>query len=132
MPTKDLIIKTLILGILFLVPLIYFIYSAYVSISSLAASLYNNELIEIAAKQSFNLFLMFSYEYFIYIILLILNYILYHQKCFKLLIIINSIILIFIFLNILKTTSYDLLIYIVSSLSGLILALKLNHQKTSS
>ena len=108
MPTKDLIIKTLILGILFLVPLIYFIYSAYVSISSLAASLYNNELIEIAAKQSFNLFLMFSYEYFIYIILLILNYILYHQKCFKLLIIINSIILIFILINILKTTSYDI------------------------
>ncbi len=135
MKTKTLILRMLILSILLLIPLGYFIYSAYVTLNSFAAGIYNNTIIKEAYQTSFQLFLTFAYEYFIYIILMLLNYFLYHKKCFKALIILNSIFLIIILYSFIISLinysyNYDYLIFLISSLSGLILSYKL--KKTSS
>ncbi len=136
--TKETILKTIFLSLILIIPVIYFIYSAYVSISSMAAGLYNNiTTIDEIARQTFTLFLMFCYGYLMYILSLILNYILYKKKCLKTLFILNGLLLIVLIMNIISiiffdSSSYDLFLFFVSALIGLIFAFKLlKQQKTS-
>lgn len=128
---KNNIIKIIILSIIFIIPIIYFIYSAYISISSLAASIINDMPIIDATKITFNLFLTFAWEYFIYLILLLVNYILYKKKHFKILLIINIILFGLIAIDIipiLQNHNYDILIFLINVIEGFILAYNLKRQ----
>lgn len=130
---KNNIVKIIVLSIIFIIPIIYFIYSAYISISSLAVSIISDMPVIDATKITFNLFLTFAWEYFIYLILLLVNYILYKKNHFKILLIINGILLGIIILGIVEILlnhiySYDILIFLINAIEGFILAFNLKNQ----
>ena len=90
-------LKILSFSFIYIISILYFTYASYISLSSLTAQIYLNEVSLItASKTSFNLFLIYTYEYLIYSLLMLINYLFYKHKCIKTLFIINSIILIII------------------------------------
>ena len=131
---KNDILKTLFISLIFIIPLIFFTYSGYTSISAFAAGIISgtNSLDEIA-KTTYNLFLSFTYEYLIYTIFMLINYLLYKKKHLKTLFIINTIFLIIILIDLLSIFNnfyeYDILIFLISPIFGLILAYKLFKEK---
>ena len=132
---KETIKKTLFLGIIFVIPMLFFMYGAYISISFLAASSeIGNLTILDSAKEAFSLFLSYTYEYFIYIIIMIINYVLYKKKCVKSLFIINGLLVVILLIDILtaiayKFTQFDLLIFLIAALFGLVYGVILIHKK---
>lgn len=128
---KNNIIKIILLSIIFIIPIIYFIYSADITIRSLATSIINDMPIIDATKITINLFLTFAWEYLIYLILLLVNYILYKKKHFKILLIINIILFGLIAIDIipiLQNHNYDILIFLINVIEGFILAYNLKRQ----
>ena len=145
---KDLIkrekIKNyVLLSSVIIVPLLFFLWVGYISISSVGANLNmilnlsNEETTKIISllNNTWHVFKIMSYEYIIYSFLLILNYIFYKKKHKLLLLVINSVILIVFIIdfiiNFIQNGSfynYDLLIFVISSLIGLYYAYKLNKE----
>ena len=128
---KNNILKIIYLSIIFIVPIVYFIYAGYVSISSLTAEVINNNDIIMASHNAYKYFLISTIEFFIYyVLLIILNYILYLKKCFKSLLIINTIFFLIAIISIIEiilkhNLSYDFLIFLVSAIFGYIMAYNL-------
>ena len=145
---KDLIkrenIKNyILLSSVIVVPLLFFLWVGYISISSVGANLNmilnftNEETTKIISmlNNTWNVFKIMSYEYLIYAFLLILNYIFYKKKHKLVLLVINLVILIVFIIDFIinfiqnKTFyNYDLLIFVVSSLIGLYYAYRLNKE----
>ncbi len=132
---KNNILKIIYLSIIFIVPIVYFMYAGYVSISSLTAEVINNNDIIIASHNAYKYFLISTIEFFIYyVLLIILNYILYLKKCFKSLLIINTIFFLIAIISIIEiilkqNLSYDFLIFLVSAIFGYIMAYRLKKNK---
>ena len=132
---KNNILKIIYLSIIFIVPIVYFMYAGYVSISSLTAEVINNNDIIIASHNAYKYFLISTIEFFIYyVLLIILNYILYLKKCFKSLLIINTIFFLIAIISIIEiileqNLSYDFLIFLVSAIFGYIMAYNLKKNK---
>ena len=128
---KNTILKTIILSVILIIPLIYFVYSAYISISAFAAASYTGTLtIDEIAHNTLFLFLLYARMYLIYLIFMLVNYILYKKKCIKSLLILNGIFFLIVgsvFLNSLIQGLFfmDSLLCLVSNIIGLILGIKL-------
>ena len=127
---KNNILKIIYLSIIFIVPIVYFMYAGYVSISSLTAEVINNNDIIIASHNAYKYFLISTIEFFIYyVLLIILNYILYLKKCFKSLLIINTIFFLIAIISIIEIILKQNLQYLVSAIFGYIMAYRLKKNK---
>ncbi len=132
---KTKIIKVCFLIFLALIPILFFIYAGYTSIMFLSSQISaNNTPIIDATRNAFNFFLSFVWEYFIYTILMFLNYFLYQTKYSKVLITLNSILLIIIIIDIIRAIIYhsyspSILIFLINALIGLILGFKINRKE---
>lgn len=137
---KDNIIKMSLIAIILIVPIFFFWYAGYISIAAFTAHLYSlniidDQLIEIS-NSTLYVFTAFTKEYIIYLILLIINYILYKKKHIKPLLIINSLILIYYIYFIIESiitngtfTPIETLIFTLTSIIGLGFAIKLINEK---
>lgn len=131
----------ILLGSILIVPLLFFLWAGYISISSIGASL--NTILELTNEEAskiisilnntWHVFKIMAYEYIIYCILLILNYIFYKKKYKLLLLGFNVIVLIVCIIDFISNLvqngtfyNYDLIIFVISSLIGLYYAFKLN------
>ena len=131
----------ILLGSILIVPLLFFLWAGYISISSIGASL--NTILELTSEDATKIisilnntwyvFKIMAYEYILYCILLILNYIFYKKKYKLLLLIFNVIVLIVCIIDFISNLvqngtfyNYDLLIFIFNSLIGLYYTFKLN------
>ncbi len=137
---KDKIFKIIIITIILIVPIIYYWYAGYISIASYTAHIYdktiNDSLLIEASKQSLELFTIFTKEYIIYLILLLLNYILYKKNLNKPLLIINGLIIIYFIYYIISNFVFnsrfiplDTLLFLVSAIIGILLNIKLRKEK---
>ena len=134
------IINYVLISIVLIVPLLFFLWAGHISISSVGANLnvvlsFTNEeankIINIL-NNTWNVYKIMAYEYIIFCIFIILNYIFY-KKNYKLLLLVFNVILIILFiidliLNIIQNKTfynYDLLIFVISSLIGLYYSYKL-------
>ena len=131
---SEKIINYILLGSVFIVPLLFFLWVGHISISAVGANIHttleltneeSNEILSIIIN-AWNVFKIMSYEYIIYCVLLILNYIFYKKRYKLLLLIFNVIILIgfigdFIinFVQNKEFYNFDLLLFVVNSLIGL-------------
>ena len=137
---REKIKNYVLLSSIFIIPLLFFLWASYISISSIGANLNvildltNEETTKIITilNNTWNVFKIMTYEYIIYCFLLILNYIFYKKKYKLLLLVFNAFVLIaFIIdfiLNFIQNGTfynYDLLIFVISSLIGLYYSYKL-------
>ena len=137
---KEKIKNYVLLSSIFIVPLLFFLWAGYISITSVGANLNvildltNEEATKIISmlNNTWHVFITMAYEYIIYCFLLILNYILYKKQHKLLLLIFNVIILIICIIDFLLNFiqngmfyNYDLLIFVISSLISLYYAYKL-------
>ena len=99
---REKIRNYVLLSIIFIIPLLFFLWVGYISISSVGANLNvfldltneeANKIISIV-NNTWHIFIIMAYEYIIFCILLILNYIFYKKKYKILLLIFNVTILI--------------------------------------
>ena len=130
--------KFLILtSIIFLVPILYFLWVGNVSLKALTATLaikcasvISNEDLSAIFLSSWNVFKIYIIEFIAYCILLLINYILYSKKCKKTLIVLNSFFFIITFYYLIQTImgqfeSYDIFIFTFASIIGFIFTYKL-------
>ncbi len=137
---REKIKNYVLLSSVFIIPLLFFLWGGYISISSVGANLnvildFTNEeanKINSIINNTWHLFIIMAYEYIIYCILLILNYIFYKKKYKILLLIFNVIILIVFVVDFIinfvqngEFYNFDLLLYVINSLIGLYYAYKL-------
>ena len=137
---REKIKNYVLLSSVFIVPLLFFLWAGYISISSVGASLNvtldltKEETAEIISmlNNTWNVFKIMAYEYIIYCFLLILNYIFYKKKYKLLLLVFNVIILIVFIIDFIANFiqngmfyNYDILIFVISSLIGLYYVYKL-------
>ena len=137
---NEKIINYILLGSVFIVPLLFFLWIGYISISAVGANIHatlkltneeTNEILYIIIN-AWNTFKIMAYEYIIYCVLLILNYIFYKKK-YKLLLLIFNIIILIVFIvdfiiNFVQNQefyNFDLLLFVVNSLIGLYYAYRL-------
>ena len=92
---KNSIIKMLIIGIIFIIPILYFWYAGYITIAAYTAHIWIFEDVDLieTSQIMLNLFSHLVFEYFIYLILMLINYILYKKKLSSILLAINTFIL---------------------------------------
>ena len=137
---SEKIINYVLLSIMFIVPLIFFLWVGYISIAAVGAGMFaslnltveeSNELLPVIIN-AWNAFKIMAYEYIIYCVLLILNYIFYKKKYKLLLLIFNGIILIVFIVDFIMNLvqngefyNFDLLLFVVNSLIGLYYAYRL-------
>lgn len=131
---REKIKNYVLLSSVFIVPLLFFLWVGYISISSVGANL--NVILDLTKEETteiismlnntWNVFKIMAYEYIIYCFLLILNYIFYKKKYKLLLLVFNVIILIVFIIDFIANFiqngmfyNYDLLIFVISSLIGL-------------
>ncbi len=137
---REKIKNYVLLSSVFIVPLLFFLWAGYISISSVGANLNvilnltKEETTEIISmlNNTWNVFKIMAYEYIIYCFLLILNYIFYKKKYKLLLLVFNLIVLIICIISFISNFiqngmfyNYDLLIFVISSLIGLYYAYEL-------
>jgi transcriptional regulator with XRE-family HTH domain len=132
---KDVILKTLIIGIICVIPVFFFWEAGYVSVASFAAQIltYQNKDITEIAKQAMNVFNYYLIEYCIYLIINLINYLLY-KKMFEIpLFIINIIIFLFIIISIIINgyITPSILIFIIASIIGIIEGVKVLKTRKS-
>lgn len=137
---KKKIINFFFISLLFIIPSIFYLKAGYTSISSLMAQIHStfnftaeesNKLSQIS-NEVFGFFKIFSLEYFIYIILLFINYILYKKSYKKTLLLINGILFLLIVVDILGGYSgFDGLIFLVDAIIGLLGGFTLLKKSTS-
>lgn len=92
---KENLINILITALIFILPILFFWYAGYITIAAYTAHLWafeNPDLVE-TSRIMLNLFSTFVIEYFIYLIFIFINYILYKKKHPYILIVINTFIL---------------------------------------
>ena len=140
MAFKDNIIKIILLGIIIIVPIIFFWYAGYVCLAALAAQIYSANSIENLAEMSrftLKIFNYFFIEYFIYLGITLLNYVLYKKKWKKILVAINGMIIVAFVIQVIIDVRLnnnfllkDLYIFLVAALIGLAFALRLNSVKS--
>ena len=134
------IINYVLLGSAFIAPLIFFLWIGHISIAAVGANIHttleltneeSNEIISIIID-AWNTFKIMAYEYIIYCVLLILNYIFYKKKYKLLLLIFNVIILIALIIDFIinfaqngEFYNFDLLLVVFNSLIGLYYAYRL-------
>ena len=119
---KDNLIKVIIIGIIFVIPILFFWYAGYITIAAYTAHIWafeNSNLIETSHMMT-NLFTSFVIEYFIYLIIIFINYILYNKKHTYILLVINTIILAILALN---WFDYALIILLILIIIEIILAI---------
>ena len=137
---SEKIINYVLLGSVFIVSLLFFLWVGYISISAVGANIHTaleltndetNKILPIIINV-WNVFKIMAYEYIIYCVLLVLNYIFYKKKYKLLLIIFNVIILIVFIVDFIinfvqngEFYNFDLLLFVISSLIGLYYAYKL-------
>ena len=137
---REKIINYVLLGSVFIVSLLFFLWVGYISISAVGANIHTaleltndetNKILPIIINV-WNVFKIMAYEYIIYCVLLVLNYIFYKKKYKLLLIIFNVIILIVFIVDFIinfvqngEFYNFDLLLFVISSLIGLYYAYKL-------
>ncbi len=137
---REKIRNYVLLSIIFIIPLLFFLWVGYISISSVGANLNvfldltneeANKIISIV-NNTWHIFIIMAYEYIIFCILLILNYIFYKKKYKILLLIFNvTILIVFIvdfiisFVQNKEFYNFDLLLFVINSLIGLYYAYKL-------
>ena len=141
---REKIKNYVLLSSIFIVPLLFFLWASYISISSIGANLNvildltNEETTKIITilNNAWNVFKIMTYEYIIYCFFLILNYIFYKKKYKILLLVFNTIILIVFIIDFILNFiqngtfyNYDLLIFVISSLIGLYYAYNLYKNK---
>lgn len=137
---REKIKNYVLLSSVFLVPLLFFLWAGYISISSIGANinvildLTNEEITKIISmlNNTWYVFKIMAFEYIIYCLLLILNYIFYKKKYKVLLLVFNVIALIVCIIDFILNFvqngmfyNYDILIFAISSLIGLYYAYKL-------
>ena len=141
---SEKIINYVLLGSAFIVPLLFFLWIGRISISAVGANINatlkltneeTNEILSIIIN-AWNIFKIMTYEYIIYCVLLILNYIFYKKKYKLLLLIFNIIILIVFIIDFIinfilngEFYNFDLLLFVVNSLIGLYYAYRLYKTK---
>ena len=134
------IINYVLLGSAFIAPLIFFLWIGHISIAAVGANIHttleltneeSNEIISIIID-AWNTFKIMAYEYIIYCVLLILNYIFYKKKYKLLLLIFNVILLIVLIIDFIinfaqngEFYNFDLLLVVFNSLIGLYYAYRL-------
>ena len=147
--TKNSILKAMLIGIILILPMIFFLWAGYVSLSALMAGIYANTNLENCLNlanlstidqtnlfiEPWNLLKIYAFEYVIYSILFIINFILYKKNCKIILIVLNSLILVILLINILLSIldgdfyNYDYLMYLVCSVIGIIFGFKLSNKQ---
>ena len=141
---REKIRNYVLLSSVFIIPLLFFLWVGYISLSSVGANLSvildltteeSNKIISII-NNTWHVFIIMAYEYIIYCILLILNYIFYKKKYKILLLIFNVTILIVFIVDFIinfvqngEFYNFDLLLFVISSLIGLYYAYKLYKKK---
>lgn len=130
---KEKIINNLLIGILFIIPIFFFTYGMQVTLQSMAAGI----LAGIKdVQQAFEDSISFSYSfiniYLVYLIILLINYLLYKKKCYKLLLLINGFIIALFFVDFITNgllVMLDIYILIIAAIVGIIFGIKLLIQK---
>ena len=131
---REKIRNYVLLSSVFIIPLLFFLWVGYISLSSVGANLSvildltteeSNKIISII-NNTWHVFIIMAYEYIIYCILLILNYIFYKKKYKILLLIFNVTILIVFIVDFIisfvqngEFYNFDLLLFVINSLIGL-------------
>ena len=137
---REKIRNYILLSSVFIIPLLFFLWVGYISLSSVGANLSvildltneeANKIISII-NNTWHVFIIMTYEYIIYCFLLILNYIFYKKKYKILLLVLNIIILIVFIVDFIinfvqngEFYNFDLLLFVINSLIGLYYAYKL-------
>ena len=137
---REKIINYVLLGSVFIVSLLFFLWVGYISISAVGANIHtaleltneeSNKILPIIIN-AWNVFKIMAYEYIIYCVLLVLNYFFYKKKYKLLLLIFNVIILIVFIVDFIisfvqngEFYNFDLLLFVISSLIGLYYTYKL-------
>ena len=137
---SEKVINYVLLGSAFIVPLLFFLWVGHISIATVGANIHttleltneeSNEIISIL-NNAWNVFKIMTYEYIIYYVLLILNYIFYKKKYMLILLIFNVIILVVFIVDFIinfvqngEFYNFDLLLFVVNSLIGLYYAYRL-------
>lgn len=143
---KNSILKVILICIVLILPVIFFLWAGYVSLSALLAGIYTNSNIEKCLAnlstseqttlfiEPWNLLKIYAFEYIVYIIFFLINFIFYKKNCQKILIILNSLILVILLINIILGIlngdfyNYDYLMFVVCSIIGIILGINLNNK----
>lgn len=131
---KETIFKFTIITLILIIPIIFFWWNGYVAIAAYSAkiiALPEKEITEIATE-TLRLFTYSTQEYFIYLLIMALNYLLYKTKKLKPLIILNTILLIIIIHDLILNefiTFIDLLIFLFAAIVGLICAFKISKSQ---
>ncbi len=108
---KDQLLKIIFIGLIFIVPILFFWYAGYSSITAFFSMILSSrETFEIndifhITRVIMTYFNTFVIKYFIYLLIVLLNYILYKKKYFKILLGLNTLILFYISLS-----NYDIFI----------------------
>lgn len=107
---KNQLLKIIFIGLIFIVPMLYFYYVAITSMSVLLINIKSLEEADLilASNEAASIFRIFFLEYFIYLIILLINYLLYKKKYLNPLLMINSIILL-----LLASIGLDIVIYLL-------------------
>lgn len=133
---KDTIINFVLMFSVLIVPIIFFWYAGYISIAAFAARLFTEPNIDIsnAARLTLNIYNNLTIEYIIYLLIMLINFILYKKKFKKTLYIISSIITIIALAEIIysRFLNIDLFIFIFAGIFGFISALKIIPRKKTS
>ena len=122
---KKRVLTLISLIFLYIVTILYFIYSAYISIASLTANVYVGEELLNSSRSAVSLFLSFTYEYLVFRVIMVLNYFLYKKRHKLPLLIINIIIFVILTIDLTGAVFYheqpiDLLLFVISSIYGFI------------
>ena len=141
---SEKVINYVLLGSAFIVPLLFFLWVGHISIATVGANIHttleltneeSNEIISIL-NNAWNVFKIMTYEYIIYCVLLILNYIFYKKKYMLILLIFNVIILVVFIVDFIinfvqngEFYNFDLLLFVLNSLIGLYYAYRLYKEQ---
>lgn len=133
---KDTIIYFILIFSILIVPIIFFWYAGYISIAAFVARLFTEpttDLVE-AARLTLNIYNNFTIEYIIYLIVMLINFVLFKKKFKKTLLVISSIITILFLAEIIysRFLNIDLFIFIFAGLFGFISAFKIIPRKKTS
>lgn len=133
---KDTIIYFILIFSILIVPIIFFWYAGYISIAAFVARLFTEpttDLVE-AARLTLNIYNNFTIEYIIYLIVMLINFVLFKKKFKKTLFANSSFITILFLAEIIysRFLNIDLFIFIFAGLFGFISAFKIIPRKKTS
>ena len=92
---KDQLLKIIFIGLIFIVPILFFGYATYVTISGFAANIFIFEDVDIIDLTQYTMqyFLSFIIEYLVYLVVMLINFCFYKKRYLKPLVILNILIL---------------------------------------